>query len=249
MDLPYYEGQGCKGCAACVATCPGLAISLVRAMDEDWAEVLLPYEFLADFEVGATLPLVDKGGAFLEEALLLKKTFFKKQRTWVLDLKVSRANALRAIGVRIQEEAPPEAFPGGAGGAASSAADSLALSDEAFVCRCERVTVGEMKRFIRENEVRDINQLKSLRIGTGACGSKTCSSLIPRVFASMGIDPSCLAEATLRPLAMEVPLSTLAGEAESALAGEREVDCEREGDLALEGQGSAPAAGRKGAGA
>jgi NADPH-dependent 2,4-dienoyl-CoA reductase/sulfur reductase-like enzyme/Pyruvate/2-oxoacid:ferredoxin oxidoreductase delta subunit len=226
MDLPYYEGQGCRGCAACVASCPGLAISLVRAIDADWAELLLPYEFLADFEAGERLSLVDKGGAFLEEASLIGKTFFGKQRTWVLDLRVSRKNAARAIGVRVRggaADSPP----------ALSADLPPSLADEAFVCRCERVTVGEMKRFIRENGVRDINQLKSLRIGMGACGSKTCSSLIPRVFASMGIEPEGLAETTRRPLAMEVSLSALAGEMETEVAEEAE----------------ATLAGRKGAGA
>jgi NADPH-dependent 2,4-dienoyl-CoA reductase/sulfur reductase-like enzyme/Fe-S-cluster-containing hydrogenase component 2 len=210
MDLPYYEGQGCRGCAACVASCPGLAISLVRAIDEDWAELLLPYEFLADFEAGERLRLFDKDGAFLEEASLIRKTFFEKRRTWILDLRVSRKNAARAIGVRVREAA--EAL-----GPAPCADPAPSLADEAFVCRCERVTVGEMKRFIRENGVRDLNQLKSLRIGMGACGSKTCSSLIPRVFASMGIAPEGLAEATQRPLAMELSLAVLAGQKEEGV--------------------------------
>jgi hypothetical protein len=72
------------------------------------------------------------------------------------------------------------------------------------------VSYGEILRFIRENDIRDVNQLKAIRAGMGACGSKTCAPLYASVFRAAGVDPSGVAEARLRPLSLEVPLGTLA---------------------------------------
>lgn len=88
------------------------------------------------------------------------------------------------------------------------------LPDNAIVCRCERVTVGAIVDFIRQNEVRDINQLKTIRVGMGACGSKTCSVLLPQVFKKAGVDPATVTGGTLRPLLLEAPLGELAGRPE-----------------------------------
>ena len=207
MDLPYYSGHDCKGCAACVATCPGLAVSLVRKLDDAWCEVMLPYEFLADFEAGTKLPLLDKDGAFLEEAEVVKKTFYKKQKTWVLTFKASAANATKAAGIRVQAEAATKPL---------AAPRFEYLPDDAILCRCERVTVGEIKAYIERNDVRDMNQLKSLRVAMGACGSKTCSVLLPQVFKAMGRDPKAVAPLSQRPLAMEVPMGDLINESDAA---------------------------------
>jgi Fe-S-cluster-containing hydrogenase component 2 len=201
MDLPYYTGKDCRGCMACVAVCPGLAVSLVRRIDDDWSEVALPWEFDAPFEAGHRMALLDRGGAFLEEAELLGKTRYRRQKTWILRLKVSARNAALAIGARVQPESATRALP--------SPVFSC-LPDEAIVCRCERVTVGELLAFIRENEVRDLNQLKSIRAGMGACGSKTCSVLYPAVLRKAGLDPATVALASLRPLNQEAPLGDIA---------------------------------------
>ena len=203
MDLPYFEGSSCKGCTVCVAACPGLAMSLVRRIDEDWAEVVLPFEFRADFEIGARLPVLDQEGGFLEDALLVKKIFNRRYRTWILTLKVSLAKASKAIGIRVQPEAATRPLP---------APRFEYLPDDAIVCRCERITVGEIVRFIQENAVTDVNQLKTLRVGMGACGSKTCSVLLPQVFRRAGVDPARTTPGTLRPLALEIPMRDLVNE-------------------------------------
>jgi NADPH-dependent 2,4-dienoyl-CoA reductase/sulfur reductase-like enzyme/ferredoxin len=207
MDLPYYSGRDCRGCSACVAACPGLAVTLVRRLDEAYCEVLLPWEFLADFEAGARLPLLDKGGAFLEEAELLKKTFFRKHKTWVLSFKVSAANAVLAAGIRVQAATATEPLPKPEFGY---------LPDEAILCRCERVTVGEIKAYIERHDIWDMNQLKSLRVAMGACGSKTCSVLLPQVFKALGRDPRKVAPLSQRPLTMEVPMGDLINESDAA---------------------------------
>jgi sarcosine oxidase, subunit alpha len=201
LDLPYYRGSGCKGCSACVCACPGLAISLVRALDPDWCEVVLPYEFDATpFAPGTRRMLLGKDGEELEEAELLAKAFNKKYRCWALRFKVSSHNAPKAIGLRVQAPAAT---------AALSEPRFCYAPDEAIVCRCERVSFGEIVSYIKENQVRDINQLKSIRAGMGACGSKTCGPLYAAAFRAAGVDPGTVAQARLRPLAVEVPLGSL----------------------------------------
>ena len=84
---------------------------------------------------------------------------------------------------------------------------SLALSDDkTIICRCERVSLGEIRRAIRSG-MRDLNQLKAVtRAGMGACGSKTCSTLLMGVFRSEGVDPKEVTGFTRRPLFAETPL-------------------------------------------
>lgn len=210
MDLPYFEGS-CKGCSACVAACPGLAVSLARRIDTDWAEVMLPFEYNTDaWEKGSRLPVLADDGRFLEEAELLRKLYNKKYRTWVLTLKISLANAPLAIGIRVQDEAATRPLP---------AARFEHLPDQAIVCRCERITVGEIVSFIKDNEVRDINQLKTLRVGMGACGSKTCSVLLSQLFRKAGVDPSTVTAGTIRPLVLEVPMRDLVNEDPAGTTG------------------------------
>jgi NAD(P)H-nitrite reductase large subunit len=83
--------------------------------------------------------------------------------------------------------------------------------DDAIVCRCERITAGEIKEAIR-NGVRDMNQLKALtRVGMGACGSKTCRPMIWRIFKEEGIELGTVTDRVDRPLFVEVPIGMLAG--------------------------------------
>jgi NADPH-dependent 2,4-dienoyl-CoA reductase/sulfur reductase-like enzyme/Fe-S-cluster-containing hydrogenase component 2 len=211
LDVPWYSKRECIGCGACVAICPGLAISLVRRVDDDWAETVLPYEFDAPFEKGARLLLLDKEGLPLEEAELRKKVFNRKHKTWLLTFKTSSRNATRASGIRVQDPAIVES---------RSEPVSACPPDDAIVCRCERVTVGEIVDFIRDNEVRDINQLKSIRVGMGSCGSKTCSAILPSVFRKAGLDPAMIEKGSQRPLNMEVRMGDLANEGGSGGQGQ-----------------------------
>jgi hypothetical protein len=122
---------------------------------------------------------------------------------------VSSRNAPKAIGVRVQAEAATRALP---------KPRFTHLPDEAIVCRCERVSFGELVAFIRDNEVRDANQLKSIRAGMGACGAKTCSALYAAAFRAAGVEMGAVTEGRLRPLVVEVPFGTLAGESGPARA-------------------------------
>ncbi|MBI5883575.1 MAG: FAD-dependent oxidoreductase [Elusimicrobia bacterium] len=83
--------------------------------------------------------------------------------------------------------------------------------DDVILCRCERVTVGAVRRLIRSG-VTDFNHLKAaLHIGMGACGSKTCGPLLLSLFRKEGVARDKVTPFVQRPLAAEVPLGLFAG--------------------------------------
>jgi bacterioferritin-associated ferredoxin len=86
--------------------------------------------------------------------------------------------------------------------------------DDTIICRCERVTAGEIRDLIRQG-YRDLNEIKAItRAAMGACGSKTCHSLIVRLFRDEGIILSDVTDTTRRPMFIEVPLKVFAGDEE-----------------------------------
>jgi bacterioferritin-associated ferredoxin len=105
-------------------------------------------------------------------------------------------------GLRVQDPSASEPVDAGSVGR---------IDDETVICRCERVKAGEIREAIRGG-VRDLNQLKSLRCGMGACGGKTCESLLLGLFREEGIDPRDVIGFAKRPLVSEVTLGLLSGE-------------------------------------
>ncbi len=85
------------------------------------------------------------------------------------------------------------------------------VENETIICRCERVTAGEIRSLIQSGKT-DVNEIKALcRAGMGACGGKTCFSLINRIFREEGVPVEKTTTSTNRPIFMEVSLSKLAG--------------------------------------
>jgi NAD(P)H-nitrite reductase large subunit len=80
------------------------------------------------------------------------------------------------------------------------------ISDDAIVCRCERITAGEIRKLIRMG-IRDLNQIKAMtRAGMGACGGKTCENLILQMFKEEGVHLEEVTLNTMRPVFVEAPL-------------------------------------------
>ncbi len=203
--LPYRdEAKECTGCMACAAVCPGLAITVVDyRKDPEHPLVTLPYEVWRErVDVGQTVAVTDREGqvlgAFPVAKIRLKKDY---PGTLLVQVRLNREIAKQAVGIRLQE---PDVEP-------SFYYENAPLPDTAVVCRCERVTAGEIRAAIRGG-VRDFNQLKALtRAGMGACGAKTCRPMIWRIFQEEGIDLGEVTDRVDRPLFVEVPMGTLAG--------------------------------------
>ena len=205
FGIPEVVKDECTGCTLCVSVCPGLAITLVDLRD-DGPEglVTVPFEILED-EVaeGAEVEAVGMDGEFVTQATVVKVARRKVyDRTLLVTLKVPRGVATRVAGFRVQ---PPEFSE------PLKADAPECLSDETIICRCERVRAGQIREFIRAG-VRDLNQLKVLRCGMGACGGKTCETLILRLFREEGVDLCDVVPFTQRPVVAEVDLGILAGE-------------------------------------
>lgn len=203
--LPYRDiTKACTGCLNCVAICPGLAITLVDfRKDKAFPTVTLPCEVGREtVEVGSKVPVTDKDGAILGHFAVEKIRVKKKYpKTLLVQIKMEKQYAKKAVGIRVQELE----------GVHLEIEAKLPLPDEAVICRCERVTAGEIRAVIRSG-VRDMNQLKAMtRSGMGSCGSKTCRPMIHRLFQKEGIDPGQVADRVDRPLFVEVPLGHFAG--------------------------------------
>ncbi len=203
--LPYIADlDACTGCGSCVAVCPGLSMILIDYRDDaEHPLVTLPYEIWREgIDAGQKIPITDVDGAILGYYPVEKiSTRRKYPGTSLIQVKVDKKVAKAAMGIWVQEKqiAPSKIY------------EKQLPPDEAIICRCERITAGEIKAAIRDG-VRDINQLKALtRVGMGACGSKTCRPMIWRIFKEEGIDSGTVTDRVDRPLFVEVPIGVLAG--------------------------------------
>ncbi|MGC9393244.1 MAG: FAD-dependent oxidoreductase [Anaerolineae bacterium] len=229
--IPTYLGleaeKACLGCEQCVAVCPGLAITLVDyRKDAEMPTVTLAYEFLASrIAVGDRVTALDTVGNVLGEAEVTSVRAIKRNdRTVLVKLRAPKAIAKLIAGLRVQDLA--------VGSALSDEVVNLdddADADIRIVCRCERVTAGEIRALIRKG-YRDVNEIKAVtRAGMGACGGKTCSALILRLFREEGIPLDEVTPNIPRPLFVEVPLGVFAANqrmGESANSGLRDTNHE-----------------------
>jgi len=206
--IPEFRGQqpgkACIGCERCVTICPGLAVTLVDYReDAAMPTVTIAYEFCeGSIKEGDTVTVLDTGGNVLGDVKVESVRAIKRNdRTVLVKVKAPKDYANRIAGIRVQEPWVSRPLP-----------EVLErLTDDTIVCRCERVSAGEIRALIREG-YRDMNEIKAVtRAGMGACGGKTCSALIQRLFREEGIPDGEVTENVTRPLFVEVPLGTFAG--------------------------------------
>jgi len=204
-QLPYFtDDEDCIGCGQCVAVCPGLAITLVDyRKDKESPIVTFPLELTPEkIEVGKTVTVVSNDGE-LGEFEVTRARFLKEfPKTQLVSVRLPSKIAKTAVGIKLIKSgyAEPMDFY-----------QQPYTDDDIIVCRCERVSVGEIRKWIRYG-VHDFNELKALtKAGMGACGGKTCTSLINRIFREEGIEQENIIPGTKRPLFVEVPMGAFAG--------------------------------------
>lgn len=204
--VPQFLGNEscCEVCEKCVAGCPGLAITLVdyRTNPED-PIVSIPFEFSQETihycEQIMTLDTLGNELGFQEVVGI--HAIPNHDRTWIIQVQAHRDIAPKIAGVRIQQKDITRSFE----------KYVEHISDDTIICRCERVTASEIRALIRKG-YRDMNEIKTVaRAGMGACGSKTCSLLIRRLFQEEGIASSEVIDSPHRPIFIEVALGTFAG--------------------------------------
>lgn len=202
-DVPEFVGE-CTGCQKCLTVCPGLAITLVDYRKNSQTPLVsVPYEIKNHpIKKEDVVPVVDMEGNFLEN-LKVVRVRNTKVKTQVIQFYAPKEIAARIAGIRIQDESVTAPLP---------KAIIPKISDDTIICRCERVTAGEIRKWIRKG-VTDMNQLKQItRAGMGSCGAKTCEPLILQLYREEGYNPEKIKRQTRRPLFFEVPLGKFANE-------------------------------------
>jgi NADPH-dependent 2,4-dienoyl-CoA reductase/sulfur reductase-like enzyme/Fe-S-cluster-containing hydrogenase component 2/bacterioferritin-associated ferredoxin len=204
MALPMYSGS-CIGCGKCVLICPGLAITLVDFRnDKDFPTVTMPYE-IGNYPVlvGDEVRVVDIVGNELGFYPIVNVTTNKAKLTQLVRVKIPQSCARQAVSFSVQEPAISEPM--------AATVLPQRLADDAMICLCERVTVGEVRKLIKSG-ISDLNQLKAItRAGMGPCGAKTCEVLIKGVLREEGIPITDVVPNTKRPVFIEVPLDRFPG--------------------------------------
>ena len=199
MALPLYDGS-CIGCGKCVLICPGLAITLVDyRKDAENPTVTMPYEvFNIPRKVGDALDLVDIDGNELGSFPAVSVVEMKERQAQLVRVQVPRSIAKKVASFRIQPEEVGRPLP--------KPIINEKLADDAMICLCEKVSVGEVRRLIRSG-ITNLNQIKAItRAGMGPCGAKSCETLIKGLLREEGIPVEQVVPNTKRPIFVEVAL-------------------------------------------
>jgi sarcosine oxidase subunit alpha len=204
-QLPYFLGeQDCIGCGKCVAVCPGLAVTLVDyRKDKDNPTITFPLELTSEKIVVGKKVLVVSNEGELGQFEVVRARFLKEYpKTQLISVKIPSDLATIAVGVKLIKSTYTEPL---------DSYQHAYTDDDIIVCRCERVSVGEIRKWIRFG-VRDFNELKALtKAGMGSCGGKTCTTLIQRIFREEGVSIEEINPGTQRPVFIEVPMGIFAG--------------------------------------
>ena len=203
-NLPYFKDEKeCIGCGKCVAVCPGLAVTLVDYRKEkDFPSVTFPLELSQSrLQKGTSIFVVSNDSVLGEFEISRVRVLKEFPKTQLITVKLPKALVKRAVGLKLQQNVYDQEI---------DIFQEEFTPNDTIVCRCERVTVGEIRKWIRYG-VRDFNELKALtKVGMGSCGGKTCTPLINRIFREEGIDDSKIVQGTRRPLFMEVSMGYFA---------------------------------------
>ena len=191
-DRPEIDVDKCNGCGICISNCPGLAITVI---DETYSEtetlVKIPYEFLPLPEEGVFVTGLDREGRPICRAKVVKVLNTKTMdKTPVVSLAVPKEFAMAVRFMNLVDF----------------------YSDNTMVCRCEEVTLGEIRELIRKG-YQNLDEIKRIaRCSMGPCQGRTCRQLVMQELTrATGIKASELRMTTFRPPAKPISLELLLG--------------------------------------
>lgn len=203
-QLPYFKGdEECIGCGKCVAVCPGLAVVLKDyRKDKMNPSVTFPLELSAQkLEKDQNVIVVGNDKELGEFKVHRARILDDFPKTQLITIKLPSKIAKQAVAVKLIKSTYHEPI---------DLYQKPFTDDDTIVCRCERVSVGVIRKWIQSG-VNDFNELKALtKVGMGSCGGKTCTPLVNRIFREEGISSDTITPETKRPLFIEVPLGIFA---------------------------------------
>ena len=191
-DRPELDFDKCTGCGQCVVNCPGLSIFKVdESNSHKEALIKMPYEFLPLPEEGNFVTALNREGAPVCRARVVKVQNAKHQdRTPVVTLAVPKEYSMEVRFFNIED----------------------CNSDNTYVCRCEELTMGELRELIRMG-YRTVDEIKRIsRAGMGPCQGRTCRQLIMQELAkATGQEIKDMPMTTFRPPVKTIKLGALLG--------------------------------------
>lgn len=191
-DRPEIDYDKCTGCGLCMTKCPGLAIFIIdETYSEKEALVKVPYEFLPLPQEGSFVTGVNREGKPVCRAKVVKVLSSKSQdRTTIVSLAVPKDLSMEVRFFRMDD----------------------IYSDNTIICRCEEITLGEIREYIRKGYT-SLDEIKRIsRAGMGPCQGRTCRQLVMQEVAKFtGKSIAELRMSTFRPPAKPVKLGFFLG--------------------------------------
>ena len=96
--LPIVDYEKCVGCGKCIEVCPGLAIFVVKIINEK-AIIMLPYEFLPLPKEGQKVKALDREGKEICDAVVKK---VRVGKTNVINIELPAKHAMNARNIRVR---------------------------------------------------------------------------------------------------------------------------------------------------
>jgi len=224
-DTPAIDNKSCNGCGICITKCPGLAIMVVDfAWSETKALLRLPYEFRPLPKEGETVHALDRAGAIVADADVVKITL-PASKTAIVSIAVDKAlvKIIRNIKLKdsngfIESQYTDEARHNKnlhtqeyADSHQKSEIYQNQTSDPSILCRCSDIDIQEIRAHIQAGYT-SVDEIKRLtRLGMGPCQGRTCIPLVMRELANaLGKPMEALSPGTHRPVVKSIELGSLA---------------------------------------
>lgn len=85
------------------------------------------------------------------------------------------------------------------------------IDDEMLVCRCEEVTVGEIREAIAQGAFDVVGVKRRTRAGMGLCQGRTCEKMVQQLLCQeLGIGPAETGVSSTRPPVRPISYGALA---------------------------------------
>ncbi len=85
------------------------------------------------------------------------------------------------------------------------------LDDDMLVCRCEEVTVGEIREAIAQGAFDVVGVKRRTRAGMGLCQGRTCEKLVQQIISQeLGVGPHETGSSSVRPPVRPISYGALA---------------------------------------
>lgn len=85
------------------------------------------------------------------------------------------------------------------------------FSDDMIVCRCEEITVGEIKQAIKEGARDVVGVKRRVRAGMGLCQGRTCEKMVQQLLTQeLGVKPWEVGTSSARPPIRPISFGELA---------------------------------------